>query len=86
MNYDDYVPEYWAKCTECHETFEDGVEEGYTICLDCGCAEIDHPTFNGCYLAANHEEPCLFVKPEDEVSEKEVAEAVASIQKAAANV
>lgn len=82
MNYDDYASV--AFCEACNGEFEDGVEEGYLMCLECSCNEVEQPTATACYLKAGHEGDHRYTALEyTEPTEDEIQEALTSIRKAA---
>lgn len=74
-------------CDACNMEFEDETEEGYPMCIDCSCSNNDE-TFNACFRIDGHEGPCAFTLEgmNPPVTDEEVAQAVASIKKAAAHV
>lgn len=49
-------------CDECGEEFHDGASQGYALCPDCGCTELedDDVTKDMCYLIRDHGGPHQF--------------------------
>lgn len=80
MNYDDYGS--IAVCELCNGEFEEGVDEGYCLCLECSCESVHQPTMTGCYLPAGHDGDHSYAEPGVEPTEDEIAEVLTSIGKA----